>query len=179
MIDRLAATLAERPPRERLLLALFCVAVLPLAFVLLVADPLVAARDAARAERARAEALVEWYRQTQTVIARLPASHDATGDRTGDPAGNAPATQPDRAAVGLAGIEAQLVDAGLRAQTTMLTADGSGALVLSMADADFAVLMDWLAQMRPGAGYAIGSLALEPGGAPGLVNGDLRLVPLD
>ncbi|MCW1931665.1 type II secretion system protein GspM [Pararhodobacter zhoushanensis] len=72
MIAALARVLALRSPRERVLLALLALGALPVAFVALVALPLIDARAAARADLTAAQAVRDWYAARQGEIAALP-----------------------------------------------------------------------------------------------------------
>ncbi|MCA2012764.1 type II secretion system protein GspM [Pararhodobacter sp. CCB-MM2] len=165
MIAALARLLARRSPRERLLLALLVLAALPLGAVTLVALPLAEARQQAAATLSEARATQEWYRARQVEIAALPAQ-------------GGPAPEQARVApVGLGGIEARLIEAGLRDGVTRLAEASGRRVALDLTGQPFAPLMDWLAALEADAGYRVSALQLERSG-PGLVDAELQLEPL-
>lgn len=164
MIGALSQWLATRPARERGLLAILVFLALPATFVALVALPMQDARDAARAERARAQALADWYEQTRAVIETLPV-----------PVAAAP--QAAVPVLGLSELERLLAEAGLEGAVASLAADGARDRVLSLADAPFEDLVLWLEGLEAEAGYHPGTALITPGSAPGLVNAELRLSP--
>lgn len=162
MIAGLARQLARRSPRERLLLALLLLGALPLAFVVLLALPLLESRAAAGAELAAARATQAWYIARQGEVAALPGPGGA-------PSGRA-------APVGLGGIEARLIAAGLRPAVTLLANAPDGRVALSLQSVAFADLMPWIEGIDA-AGYAVAALRLERTG-PGRVEADVQLEPL-
>lgn len=155
-MTRLAAWLAERSPRERRLLALLALVGVPLAWWLALAEPLIAARERARAELAAAQDQAAWVAARLAEAAALPAP----------PPGPAPE--------GLAALESRLARAGLAAR---LADAGAGAVVLTLPQASFGALMDWLAQVEAEAGYRLTALRLTPADAPGEVAAEARLEP--
>jgi type II secretory pathway component PulM len=155
----LARWLLDRSGRERVLLALLALVALPAALWLAVAQPLLARREAATADLARAEALRGWLAERLVEAAALPAP--------------APAPAPE----GLAALEARLAAAGLDAGAARLTDAGAGAVVLSLEGADFATLMAALAGIEAEAGRTIASLTLSPAPLPGTVAAEVRLEP--
>jgi len=163
VIAALAHLLAGRSPRERGLLALLVLLALPVAFVGLVALPLIDARAAARADLETAQAENLWYRARQSQIAALPVA--------GEPG---PAAHP--APIGPGGIEGRLIDAGLRPAVRLLQNAPGGAVSIELGAVPFDALMAWLDQAAP-MGYAIGTLGLTRAG-PGLVDAALTLEPL-
>ena len=166
MIDRLARALDDRSPRERVLLALLTFAVLPIVLWLALLDPLLAARDAARAERAQAQALVDWYTQTRAFIATLPAPDVAD---TPLAAGTPP--------IGAAALDAQIALTQLAPALASLSAEADGRVVLSFAAAPFDALIGWAEGLPDTAGYRIETLSILRGPEPGLVDADLALAP--
>ncbi len=165
MTGALSRLLAQRSPRERLLLALLVLGAVPLAFVALVALPLLDARAVARADLAAAQATRGWYAARQTEIAALPRMDAAV-----------PGAE-SRAPVGLGGIEAQLIDAGLREAVTLLANAQNGRVALTLGPVSFDPLMGWLAALEAGAGYRVLNLRLERA-MPGQVSAELQLEPL-
>lgn len=169
MIAGLARLLARRSPRERLLLALLLLGALPVAFVALLALPLIDARAAAQADLAAARATQGWYAARQVEIAALPQP-GATPSGAGRPAAEGVAP------VGLGGIEARLIAAGLRPSVTLLANAPNGRVALSLQSVAFADLMPWIDGIGA-AGYGLAALRLERTG-PGRVEADVQLEPL-
>ncbi|PWE27779.1 type II secretion system protein GspM [Pararhodobacter marinus] len=165
MIAALARLLARRSKRERTLLALLALGAVPVAFVGLVALPLIEARAAARAELDAARATRDWYAARQVEIAALPAPDTA-----------APATEPP-APVGLGGIEARLIAADLRDAVSQLANAPDRGVRLSFAEAPFAGVMDWVDALGDGSGYRVAALTFERV-SPGLIDAEIRLEPL-
>lgn len=163
MIAALARTLAARTPRERVLLAALGIVALPLALWLLVAAPLVAQRAQARAALDQAQATRAWFLDRQAEIAALPVA--------GASAGAVPAP------VGLGGIEARLIDAGLRDTVVALANVTGGSVTLTLTALPFGDLMDWLDAIEAEAGYRLSALQVTRGDGDGLVDADLRLDP--
>jgi type II secretory pathway component PulM len=164
MIAALARGLAGRSRRERVLLALLAGVVIPAAFVVLAALPLQEQRAAARAAVTEAEATRDWYLARQTEIAELP--------------GQIPeAAMPRIAPVGLGGIEARLIDAGLRDAVTLLANAQGASVSLTLSGVRFEALMAWIEGIESEAGYRLAALRLERGEDGGLVDADLALEP--
>lgn len=164
MIARAAALLAQRTPRERLLLALLLGVVIPVGFVFLAVLPLLDQRTAARSALAEAEATQTWYLARQLEIAALPVAGDAP-------------VEVARQAVGLGGIEDRLIDAGLRDSVTLLANVQGDSVSLTLANVPFGALMGWVEVIEAEAGYAVSALRLERGEDGGLVRAELRLEP--
>ncbi|WP_334192600.1 type II secretion system protein GspM [Pararhodobacter sp.] len=164
MIAALARQLARRSPRERFLLALLLLGAVPLAFLSLLALPLNEARTAARADLDAARATQAWYIARQAEIAALPQP------------GVAPPEDGRPAPVGLGGIEARLIAAGLRPSVTLLANAPNGRVALSLDSVDFADLMPWIDGIGA-AGYAVAALRFDRTG-PGTVDAELQLEPL-
>ena len=164
MIAALAALLARRSRRERALLALLALGAVPAAFLGLVALPLIDARAAARAELGAAHATQIWYRARQVEIATLP--------RPGEAASAVESPAP----VGLGGIEARLIEAGLRPSVTLLANASNGRVALSLEGVPFGDLMGWIDGLQ-GAGYRLAAMQLDRA-APGDVDAELQLEPL-
>ncbi len=160
MIAALARVLAQRSPRERLLLALLLLVALPVAFAALVMLPLRDALIAGRADLAEAQAARAWYAERQIEIAALPV------------AGVAPALATP---VGLGGIEARLIDAGLRDAVRLLAPAPGGGVSLGLDAAPFDVVMAWVEGIGA-AGYRLAALSLE-GAGDGDVTAEIGLEP--
>lgn len=164
MISSFAHAVAQRPARERLLLAVFLGVVVPVAFVFLLALPLLEQRDAARSALADAQANRAWYVLRQAEIAALPQNGEAPVVAT-------------RAAVGLGGIEESLIAANLRASVSLLANVQGDDVSLTINAVRFEALMGWIDTVEADAGYHLSALRLEQGGGDGLVTAELRLEP--
>ncbi|GAB4276919.1 MAG: hypothetical protein Kow0013_30400 [Pararhodobacter sp.] len=164
MIATLAAILARQSRRERVLIAVLVLAVLPLAAAFLIGAPLLDRRAAARAERTEAEVTRAWY------VARLP-------DIAALPPVGAPAGTPGIAPVGLGGIEARLIESGFRDAVVQLANAQGDRVALSLEGVAFEGLMPWLEAIEASAGYRVLALQITRAEEPGLVNADLQLEP--
>lgn len=164
MIASLAALLAQRSPRERVLLAVLLGLVVPVAFVFLALLPLLDNRAAAREALTEAVATQTWYIARQAEIAALPTAE-------------APESVAAIAPVGLGGIEARLIDAGLRGSVTLLANVAGDSVSLTLANVAFEALMNWTETLEAEAGYAVSALRIERGEDGGLVSAEIRLEP--
>lgn len=157
--------LAALSRRERALLALLAIAVLPLAAVFGLALPLADARATARQERAEAAALRAWVEDQHAVfVARAAVRPQITGSAAGP--------------IGISGIERRLLEAGLRESATRLTEAGDGTVTLGFDAVSFLALAEWLEQTRSGWGYEITAFSLTRGEEPDLVAAEFTLVPV-
>jgi type II secretory pathway component PulM len=164
MIAALASALARRSARERALVAVLLLLVLPFAAAFLIGGPLLDRRDAARAERAEAEVTRAWYRTRQAEVAALPRV---------DPVASARAIAP----AGLGGIEDRLIDAGLRDAVSQLANAQGNRVALTFESVAFEALMPWLEGIEAEAGYRVASLTITRTDDPGAVDADLQLEP--
>lgn len=165
MIAALSRSLSRRSPRERLLLALLLLVALPVAGLFLGAVPLIDARVSARAALDEARAERAWYVERQAEIAVLPVPGEAVARETPAP-------------VGLGGIEARLIAAGLREAVSQLAnAQGNG-VTLGFDPVGFEDLMRWLDGVETEAGYRVSALQVLRGDGDGLVEAEIRLEPL-
>lgn len=156
-MSALADWIAGLSRRERGLIAVLVLAVLPAAAWFGAAAPLLERRAAARAALEAAEAERAWLAARLAEAAALP-----------DPAAG-PAPE------GLAGLEARLAAAGL--DGARLADAGEGAVWLVLERAPFGVLMAWIEAVEAGAGYRLAGLELTATGEPGQVAAEVRLVP--
>lgn len=161
-MDRLAYALAQRAPRERLLLLLLCVLGLPLALYFLAAEPLLNTRAASMRAAAEASAMRDWVARQ---VAALPA--DAPDAAEADSSG---------APIGLSGLESSLVEAGLRDRVTQLSNAQGGAVDLEFDAVPFEALIAWLHDMSGGWGYDVAGFRIVRG-AQGLVTAGFTLEP--
>ena len=161
MVDALLDLLLRLSARERWLLGLLGMVVLPAALWTMLLQPLQARHDAARASRSEAQALGLWL-----------------VDRVGESTRMAPeTTQSTHPPIGTSGLEQSLVDIGLRPQVSELSAQTGGTLRLRFDAVQFTQLSNWLSQSDPAWGYTIAAFRLERTGEPGEVAVDLTLDP--
>jgi type II secretory pathway component PulM len=159
----MAAGLAGLSGRERLLIGLMAGVVAPVAVVIGVLLPLHDRLSVARADAAAALDLRTWVHRR---IADLPPDAGL-------------AQRPSAvAAIGIAGLEQTLVQAGLRAQVTRLANRPGGGIDLGLEGAGFSGFATWLAETEAGAGYSIAALRIDALAAPGTVRAVLVLEPV-
>lgn len=168
MIDALARFLTQRSARERWLLALLVLIAAPLAFALLVVQPLLAGRDAARDALAQAQAEREWYAEQQALLAQLPRVSAETDSA-------APVTTTP---IGLGAFDAQLDAAGFVPHVTRLESTPAQGMELSLQGVAFEALMPWLYGLAGETGYDVLSLRVEAGNAAGRVDAEVSLAPV-
>ncbi|RDD64026.1 hypothetical protein DU478_22335 [Thalassococcus profundi] len=161
MTDRLIDLLLRRAPRERLLLGLLVIAVLPTALWFAVLEPMAARRAEARAELTEVRALQDWVAARAAEMAAL-----------GQAENSGPA-----APIGLSALEQSLISADLRPAVTGLANREGGGIDLRFEAVDFAVLMGWLSRQDPGWGYDIAAFRITRGEELGVVAAELQLVP--
>jgi type II secretory pathway component PulM len=164
MIAALASSLAQRSARERGLVAVLLLLVLPFAAAFLIGGPLMDRREAARAERAEAEVTRAWYRVRQFEVAALPRGEAGERERAAAP-------------VGLGGIEERLIGAGLRDAVSQLANAQGNRVALTFEGVAFEALMPWLEGIERDAGYRVAALTVTRTDDPGAVDADLQLEP--
>lgn len=153
----------RRSGRERFLLGLLGMIILPLAVIFVLLLPLQQTRDAARVARAEAQALQEW------VYARAAEQPpQVTG---------VSAAAPQVPPIGSAGIEAGLIAAGLRGNIAGLDVRDGGVIVLRFDVVEFVPLANWISDASRGWGYDITGFHIQAGSEPGLVAASLTLTP--
>jgi len=153
--------LLKLAPRERRLLAVLFVLVLPVGLVVGVLVPLHQAQSEALTARSDAIALNIWVQERHDELKGLK---------------RAPDFQP-RAAIGTSGIEASLIDAGLRDDIRELSVDGLGTVQMRFETVRFVALMTWLSATNTTWGYDIAQFRLEPSPVSGMVTASFTLVP--
>ncbi|THD76796.1 hypothetical protein E7681_02860 [Thalassobius vesicularis] len=161
MSARLIDLLLPLSARERLLLGLAVLVILPLAVVFGVLLPLMQARQEAVAAQSDAVALNVWVQDRiaeKTVLERLPV-------------------QTIGAPVGSTAIEQGLIDARLRQDVSALGAQSGGVIELRFDRVDFVRLANWLSVQHPGWGYTIDSYRFEAIDEPGKVAASILLSP--
>lgn len=161
MSARLIDLLLRLSPRERGLLAVAVLVVLPLAVVLGVLLPLGESRASAQRQLAEAQALQVWVQDRVAEQAQYTA---------------APAATP-AAPIGSSGIEQGLIAAKLRRSVTELGAQAGGVVELRFDEVDFIRLANWMSAAHPDWGYDIESFRFEAGEEPGKVSARLVLKP--
>lgn len=166
LLDRLSELLLALSGRERVLIALLAVIVLPLGMIYGVAIPLAERREAARATTAEARATELWVADQAVTFAEL--SRDV-----------ARVSGVSRAvsAIGLSGIEASLRDVGLRKAASELSNTADGGVTLQFDSVRFTRLADWLTAQRDVWGYDLVGFTFERGPREDVISADLRLEP--
>lgn len=161
MSARLIEILMRLAPRERLLLGVLVLIILPVGIVLGVLLPLQDARENALAERTQAVALNLWVQ-----------------DRVGEAKAleQSPQRGPTRA-VGTSEIEQDLIRVRLRDAVRELSSDSDGVVALRFDNVRFTRLADWLSGIDPAWGYDISVFRLEATETSGNVAATLTLVP--
>ena len=162
MSGALVEFLSARPPRERWLIGLLVLIVLPLAVVFGLLLPLRDAQTDAQRAQSDATALQQW------VVQRVGEKQEL---------GRAPDTQQN-APIGSSGIEQSLIDAGLRADVADLGVRDSGVIELRFDLVTFTTLANWLSASKANWGYTISTFRIEATDVSGKVSASLTLTPL-
>ncbi len=160
---RITAALAERSPRERMLLAGMFGVALPLALWALVAEPLLAERGRAKDRLAEAVALEQWVH-----------ARDAEWRASGGAGDRGQAVAP----AGIAALEQALDEAGLSPLVKTLENGRDGQLELSLdmvAFADLTVLLD---RAESELGYFPAELILTAKEDPGQIAARITFAPI-
>jgi type II secretory pathway component PulM len=160
----LTERVAALSSRERLLLAGLIVAVVPVALYLLVAVPLVAARERAAAGEVEAREALAWVIERD---AAWPTDAGSPANGAGMPGESAPA--------GLSGIENALSEAGLRDNVEALQNEEGGRISMRLGGIEFVDLGRYLEKVDRSLGYDIASLRIRQSEVEGLVDVDLRI----
>ena len=166
--DRLVGFLLGLSRRERWLLAVLALVVLPAGLVYGVALPLTERRAAAREAVAEARATELWVADQAVTYATL--KRDAGEGRK-----TSRATDP----IGISGIEASLRAAGLRTAASELANSADGGITLRFDEVRFTALAEWLSAQADGWGYDLAGFTFERGAREDVVAADLRLVPVE
>ena len=156
--------LAQRSPRERMLVAVLLGGIAPLAIAFGVLLPLHEMRNAAEARLSEAQTLNMWIADRASEAAALTPGTTTSADGQYAP-------------IGLSAIEQSLMSAGLRPAVSRLEASASGGIVMEFAPVAFVNVMQWLDARDPDWGYVITSARIEQGGGPSLVNVAITLAP--
>ncbi len=164
MSARLIDLLLRLAPRERLLLGLLFLVVLPAALAFGLLWPLAEARRDAGERLREAQALDAW------VLARQAEKADLAGA-----AGPAATSEPVRASA----VEKGLIAARLRPSLSALETRDRGEIALRFEMVNFTDLMRWLDGEDPGWGYEIAQLRIERTERPAMVSARLVLAPVE
>lgn len=161
MSARLIDLLVRLAPRERVLLGLLCLVILPGALWITVLEPLATRRAQAQTTLGETRALQGWVQSRSAEMGAL-----AQADNAGP-----------RAPLGLSGLEQSLISGGLRTAVTGLANGTDGGIDLRFDLVEFAALMAWLDAQDPGWGYDIASFRIGQTEEPGIVSAQVQLRP--
>lgn len=161
MSQKLADFLLARTRRERWLLGLAVVLVLPLGWYQGVILPLKTRAADATQELEDSRSLQLWLEARRTELEALPE----------------PEADSSRNLPSLGAIESSLQGAGLEEWITTLAAGTGGGITLQMDGVEFTDLMPWLDRFERETGYRVAQFAAQRGGAPGRVVADILLQP--
>ncbi|WP_300548194.1 type II secretion system protein GspM [Roseovarius sp.] len=167
LTERMIGGLLGLSGRERLLLAMLALVVLPLGMIYGVALPLGDARAAARRDVAEARATELWVADQALIFASETAAMRNAGE-------GAKAGPP----IGISGIEASLVEAGLRQQASELANAADGGITMRFDAVRFTKLAEWLGTQEKSWGYTLAGFTFERGEREDVVAAELRLVAL-
>ncbi len=151
--------------RERLLVAMLALVALPLGLVYGVALPLADARQEAQRAVAETRATELWVAEQSL----LYASETTALRNAGEGANAGPP-------IGISGIEASLVEAGLREQASELANAADGGITMRFDAVRFTKLAEWLTEQETSWGYTLTGFTFERGEREDVVATDLRLV---
>jgi len=152
--------LAQLSERERALVLILTVIVLPLAVVFLAVMPLMEARDRAANAAQEARATLNWVSDQ---VRSLPVDASATGTV---------ASGPDP--IGISGIEESLVSFALRDFAKQLANRADGGVDLALEEAPFEALSGWMQSALPELGYDLRAFRIDAA-SPGKVNAQFEL----
>ena len=167
MITALSDFLAGRSQRERWLLSLLMLVVVPFVYVYSVVLPLNEQMDSQERELQESLALERWLVERRAEFARLPDVPKTAG----------PSTE-DLPLPGLGEIEVRLNEAGLDSALGRLASADFGGIEMGFEDVPFTDLMPWLDTLLAETGYGLNRLTLIRSEDDGLVEADILLLPL-
>jgi general secretion pathway protein M len=163
MSNRLIEFLLTRPARERLLMGLLVMAVLPLAIVLGVLMPLQDQKAVAHQTLSDARGLNDWVVERSGEARRLPKGGQ----------GPSAATAP----IGSSGIEQSLIAANLRPSVSSLGVRDGGVIELKFDVVVFTQLANWMSANERVWGYDLSAFRFETTKETGKVSASLTLTP--
>lgn len=161
MSARFIEMLLRLAPRERLLLGLLVLIVLPVGIVVGLLMPMQDARETAISDRTQAVALNLWVQERVGDIKALKQSPN----------------RGPRKAVGTSEIEQDLIRAGLRDAVGELSSDSDGVVALRFDNVRFTRLANWLSGLNPDWGYDITVFRFEATETPANVAATVTLAP--
>ena len=161
MSARFIDMLLRLAPRERLLLGLLVLIVLPVGIVVGLLMPMQDARETAISERTQAVALNLWVQDRVGDIQALKQSPN----------------RGPRKAVGTSEIEQDLIRAGLRDAVGELSSDSNGVVALRFDNVRFTHLANWLSGLNTDWGYDITVFRFEATETPANVAATITLTP--
>ena len=164
MSGALISFLEARAPRERLLLGVLVLGVLPLALVFTLLLPLAETRQAAEARLDEAVALQGWVAARAGEVAARPPADAAAATEAPEP-------------VGAGALEQSLIEARLRDSLERLEQREGGRLALRFDNVVFRDAMIWMSAQDPRWGYGVETLRITPTEESGRVAVDLVLAP--
>ncbi|MFK7940738.1 MAG: type II secretion system protein GspM [Roseovarius sp.] len=162
MSERVIDFLVRLAPRERLLLGVLGLVVVPAAVVLGWLWPLHEARQTAEAELVETRALDAWVMERQAEKAGLSLPSDGR-------------EVPE--AIGVSALEQSLISSNLRPFMGGLETRDDGEIALRFDEVNFVDLMRWMDRQDPEWGYRIAALRIERGDRSAYVEARLTLVP--
>ena len=157
----LSYALAQLSDRERILLFLLAIVMVPVAVVFLAILPLMEARENALNDAAETRSLLNWV---SAQVTEMP--EDAGAGNNDD---NSAAST-----IGLSGVEDSLVQYDLRDLVSQLANRNDGGIDLALEQAPFEMLSLWLKDMAPVWGYRMAAFRIEAV-SPGKVNARFEL----
>ena len=162
MSERLIDFLVRLAPRERGLLGVLVLIILPAALVLGWLWPLHETRRATEAALEEARALDSWVVERQAERAGLDLPAD---------------TQDLPPAIGASALEQSLISRKLRASLSGLETRDGGEITLRFDEVNFVELMRWMDAEDPDWGYRVTALRLDRVERSAIVEARLTLVP--
>lgn len=169
LFHALSDMLIARSRRERWLLGLLVLVMVPFAYVYGVVLPLNVRHGEAQAALEEAMALERWLQARRVELEGLPPVPDNGAGAQGAAAG--------RPLPGLGGIETRLDEAGLPAAGRQLASTEAGGVELRMKEVAFSDLMTWLDALEAETGYRLTRMTLLRGPRSGVVEADILLQP--
>lgn len=164
MSNRLIEFLLTRPTRERFLMGLLALVILPLAIVFGVLMPLQDQKRATEQAHGEARALNAWVIARAREARRLPQGGQGQG----------PSTTP----IGSSGIEQSLIAANLRPSVSSIGVRDGGVIELQFDVVTFTQLSNWMSANELVWGYELSAFRFETTNDPGKVSANLTLTPL-
>lgn len=163
MSERFIDFLIRLAPRERGLIGLLCLGVLPAALALGWLWPLTETRQTAAVELQDARALDSWVLERRAEKAGLGLPDDP---------GDLPA------AIGASALEQSLISRKLRPYLSALETRDGGEITLRFDEVNFVDLMRWMDREDPAWGYRIAALRIDRTERSAYIEARLTLQPM-